>query len=337
MRIYIFTLLMNLKEVTMNIKTVSNAKILIGLLIAILVFTSCSKKESDIDKSFLNNREKKESYVVGTDLAMMIKAAGNYQEQFSKDVFFKGFTDRFGDQELQIGIEEIRKIMNSATDSVIVNMDTVKVGIYNTIKDKQSYIFGAFHADMIAHSIETFNFKAFQKGFNDEFDNIPRLLSDEEIRAVKEYSRKWVEKIMSSGDPALSAEEKEKIYKEYLVENSKREIVKTLPSGLQYAVIKEGSGANVPDDSTMVKVNYRALFIDGREFDSSYKKGQPAEFMLKYVIAGWREGIKLMPVGSKYKFFVPAELAYGKEGLQDVPPNATLIFEVELLDIAKNQ
>ncbi len=321
----------------MDIKTVFKVKVMFSLMIAVLILAGCSKKESEFDKSFLNNRERKESYVVGTDLAMMIKSAGNYQEQFSKDIFFKGFSDRFEDLELQIGIEGIRKIMNSAADSVVVNMDTVKVGIYNTIKDKQSYIFGAFHADMIAHSIETFNFKAFQKGFNDEFDNIPRLLSDEEIRAVKEFSRKWVEKIMSSGDPALSAEEKEKIYKEYLVENSKREMVKTLPSGLQYVVIKEGSGDKVPNDSTMVKVNYRALFIDGREFDSSFKKGQPAEFMLKYVIAGWREGIQLMPVGSKYKFFIPADLAYGKEGLQDVPPNATLIFEVELLDIAKNQ
>jgi len=328
---------MNLKEVIMNKKSVSAAKILITALITVLVFTGCSNKESDFDKSFLNNRERKESYVVGTDLAMMIKSAGNYQEQFSKDIFFKGFTDRFEDLELQIGIEEIRKVMNFAADSVVLNMDTVKVGIYNTIRDKQSYIFGAFHADMIAHSIETFNLKAFKKGFNDEFENIPRLLSDEEIRTIKEFSRKWVEKIMSSGDPALSAEEKEKIYKEYLTENAKREIVKTLPSGLQYAVIKEGSGDKVPNDSTTVKVDYRALFIDGREFDSSFKKGQPAEFMLKYVIAGWREGIQLMSVGSKYKFFVPAELAYGKEGLQDVPPNATLVFEVELLDILKNQ
>ena len=328
---------MNLKEVTMNVKSVSKAKILISIMIAIFVLTGCSKKESDFDKSFLNNRERKESYVVGTDLAAMIKAVGNYQEQFSKDVFFKGFNDRFSDLELKIGVDKIKEIMDLSADSNYVNMDTVKVGSFTLNIDKQSYIFGAFHADMILKSVETFNLKAFQKGFNDEYQNIPRLLSGEEISAVKEFSRKWVERIMSSGDPALPAEEKEKIYKEYLTENAKRELVKTLPSGLQYAVIKEGKGEKVPDDSTMVKVNYRAMFIDGREFDSSYKKGQPAEFILKYVIPGWREGIKLMPEGSKYKFFVPAELAYGKEGLQDVPPNAALVYEIELLEVQKNQ
>lgn len=304
-------------------------------LIAGIIFSGCSKNENSIDKYFLNNKERKESYVLGTDFALMIKSAGDYQNQFSRDVFINGFTDRFNDKELPIKIENINQLMKAAADSNIVNFDTVKVGSFTSIKDKQSYIFGAFHADRILPSYETFNFQAFQKGFDDEYGNMPKLLSEEEINAVKESSRKWIEKIQSSGDPALSAEEKEKIFKEYLAENSKRETVKVLPSGLQYAVLKEGAGNMVSSDTTMVKVAYRAFFVDGREFDSSYKLGAPVEFTLSQVIKGWREGIRLMPAGSRYKFFIPAELAYGKEGLQDVPPNAPLIYDVELIEIMK--
>lgn len=318
----------------MKIKLSVLTALIIGLMISSGIFTGCSKSEK-VDKAYLNNRERKESYVIGTDFAQMVKNAGNYQDQFSRDIFFKGFSDRFSDIELPISIERVNKIMNSVADSNIVNLDTVKVGQYITIKDKQSYIFGLFHADRILPSSETFNYQAFQKGFNDEFDSNPRLLTDDEIISVKEKSKKWVEKIQSSGDPALSAEEKEKIYREFLVDNAKREAVKTTQSGLQYVVIKKGSGERIENDTTVVKVNYRAFFIDGREFDSSFRKGSAAEFTLGQVITGWREGIKLMSVGSRYKFFIPSELAYGKEGLQDVPPNAPLIYDVELIGIMK--
>lgn len=119
----------------------------------------------------------------------------------------------------------------------------------------------------------------------------------------------------------------------FLKENAKKEGVKTTASGLQYQVLKEGDG-KAPKATDVVKVHYKGTLLDGKEFDSSYKGGQPIEFPLNRVIPGWTEGVQLMKEGAKYKFFIPAKLAYGERGAGGViPPNATLIFEVELLEV----
>lgn len=119
----------------------------------------------------------------------------------------------------------------------------------------------------------------------------------------------------------------------FLAENAKKEGVKTTASGLQYIVTVEGTGPS-PKETDKVKVHYRGTLLDGVEFDSSFKRNMPAEFPLNRVIRGWTEGVQLMKVGSKYKFFIPAELAYGANGAgQLIGPNATLIFELELLEI----
>ena len=114
--------------------------------------------------------------------------------------------------------------------------------------------------------------------------------------------------------------------------NKKKEGVKTLPSGLQYKVLKDGSGktATATDEVT---VNYRGSFIDGAEFDSSYKKGTPLTFQVDKIIPGWKEALQLMKEGSKWQLFVPPELGYGERSVGPIPPNATLIFEVELVAI----
>ncbi len=120
---------------------------------------------------------------------------------------------------------------------------------------------------------------------------------------------------------------------QFLAENAKKEGVKTTASGLQYKALKEGTGPK-PKATDTVTVNYRGTFIDGKEFDSSYKRNQPATFPLNGVIKGWTEGLQLMPVGSKYMFYIPPALAYGERGYPGaVPPNSVLIFEVELLSI----
>lgn len=107
----------------------------------------------------------------------------------------------------------------------------------------------------------------------------------------------------------------------------------TTASGLQYEVITEGTGAS-PSATDQVSVHYAGTLTDGTEFDSSYKRGQPATFPLNRVIPGWTEGVQLMKVGSKYKFTIPGNLAYGERGIPGtIPPNATLVFEVELLEI----
>jgi len=122
--------------------------------------------------------------------------------------------------------------------------------------------------------------------------------------------------------------------KKFLQENAKRPGVKTTPSGLQYEVIVQGNGPKPSGPKAKVKVHYRGMLLDGTEFDSSYKRGEPAEFELDQVIKGWSEAVQLMTVGSKYKFYLPPDLAYGDRevGGGVIPPGSTLIFEVELLE-----
>lgn len=119
---------------------------------------------------------------------------------------------------------------------------------------------------------------------------------------------------------------------EFLAANKSKEGVVSLPSGLQYKILKAGTGPK-PTASDTVVCNYRGTLINGTEFDSSYKRNQPAKFAVSGVIKGWTEALQLMPVGSKWQLFIPSDLAYGENGQTGIPPNSTLIFEVELISI----
>ncbi len=130
---------------------------------------------------------------------------------------------------------------------------------------------------------------------------------------------------------ATSPEENKATSEAFLAENAKKDNIITTESGLQYEILQQGEGA-FPSASSHVTVHYRGTTIDGKEFDSSYSRNAPASFPLNRVIAGWTEGLQLMNVGAKYRFFIPSELAYGTRGAgPDIGPNETLIFEVELL------
>lgn len=120
---------------------------------------------------------------------------------------------------------------------------------------------------------------------------------------------------------------------QFLAENSEREGVKVTDSGLQYLVLKEGTGTVHPSATRQVKVHYQGTLLDGTEFDSSYKRGEPISFKLNQVIKGWQEGLQLMVEGEKVRLFIPYDIAYGKSGSGPIPAGATLIFDVELIDI----
>jgi len=150
-------------------------------------------------------------------------------------------------------------------------------------------------------------------------------------------SQDEMQQVLTSFQQRMIAKQRERQRAEgtaFLAANKAKEGVKVLPSGLQYKVIKKGTG-KTPTASDKVKTHYRGTFIDGTEFDSSYKRNRPAEFLVTKVIPGWTEPLQLMKEGGKWELYIPANLAYGEGGRGGIPPNSTLIFEIELLEVVK--
>jgi FKBP-type peptidyl-prolyl cis-trans isomerase FklB len=199
------------------------------------------------------------------------------------------------------------------------------------IKDKESYSLGyQFGQTMKAQGVDI-NLDTYASGIRDALSGTTPQLSQDEMRnTVTELQKRLAaarqKEMKEIGDKNLAEG------KAFLENNKKKEGVTTLPSGLQYKVLSQGSG-KTPKATDSVTVNYRGTLIDGKEFDSSYKRGQPATFQVGKVIPGWTEGLQLMKEGSKWQLFIPPQLAYGDRGTGPIPPNSTLIFDVELLSV----
>lgn len=205
-----------------------------------------------------------------------------------------------------------------------------------TQKDKVSYALGMSMGKDLGAKLHQGSVEVDQtillRGVKDALSGSKLLLTDDEVKAVfaqlnAEVRKRLEEKAKIAGD----ANKKEG--DEFLAANKAKDGVVTLPSGLQYKIITEGTGPK-PTATDSVTCNYRGTLISGIEFDSSYKRGQPATFQVNGVIKGWTEALQLMPMGSKWQLFIPAELAYGAQNKSaEIGPNSTLIFEVELLSI----
>ena len=199
-------------------------------------------------------------------------------------------------------------------------------------KDKVSYSIGLDIGSTFKKQGMDINADVLLAGLRDALSGAKPLMTEEQIKeTMTAYSKMMMEKQTAAAKEkgSKAAAEGEK----FLAENKTKEGVKTTPSGLQYKVIQEGSGTP-PKESDTVVTHYKGTLINGTEFDSSYKRNEPATFPVNKVIKGWTEGLQLMKPGSKYQLFVPANLAYGERGAgQDIGPNETLIFEVELLSV----
>jgi FKBP-type peptidyl-prolyl cis-trans isomerase FklB len=201
-----------------------------------------------------------------------------------------------------------------------------------TQKDKLSYTIGVNVGRNMKQLPSEIDLETFMKGFKDAFSGAKTILTNEEMQAVmvafqKEMSAKQAEKLKALG------EKNKKEGEAFLEENKKKKDVKTLASGLQYKVLKEGTG-KIPKSTDKVSVHYKGTLIDGTEFDSSYKRKEPTTFPVTGVIPGWTEALQLMKVGSKWQLFVPSKLAYGERAAgPNIGPNSVLIFEIELLEI----
>ena len=199
-------------------------------------------------------------------------------------------------------------------------------------KQKTSYAIGLDIATSLKRQEFEVDAKALTAGIADGFAGKPALTEEEMKAALMDLQKSAMAKAEEKQKAA--AEKNLKAGEAFLAANAKKEGVKTTASGLQYKVLKSGSGPS-PKSTDTVKVQYEGKLIDGTVFDSSIERGEPAVFPLDHVIPGWTEALQLMKVGSKYQLFIPAKLAYGEHGPGPIGPNSTLIFEVELLSIEK--
>jgi len=206
---------------------------------------------------------------------------------------------------------------------------------FRTQKEKQSYAIGMNTGRSLKDNSIDIDYAALIKGIKDAFSGGNTLLTEQEAReTIAALQRDQLAK-----QPLIRKMLVEKNKKEgdaFLAENKKKDGVKTLPSGLQYKVLTEGKGAS-PKASDTVSVHYRGTFMDGTEFDSSYKRNEPAAFPVNGVIKGWTEALQLMKEGSKWQLVIPPHLAYGESGGPGIPPHAVLIFEVELVKIGAKE
>jgi FKBP-type peptidyl-prolyl cis-trans isomerase FklB len=198
-------------------------------------------------------------------------------------------------------------------------------------KDKLSYTIGVLTGSNLKQQSVDVNPDVMAKGIKDAFVGAKPLLSDQEMREVKAAFQKEMAGKQVEKRNAL-AEKNKKEGEAFLAENKTKEGVKTLPSGLQYKVIWEGTGKN-PKATDAIVAHYRGTRIDGSEFDSSYQRDEPVTFKLDQVIKGWTEALVLMKEGAKWQIFIPSSLAYGENGSGPIEPNATLVFDIELLRV----
>ncbi len=211
--------------------------------------------------------------------------------------------------------------------SFTLNAQKVKDIKLKTHNDSLSYAFGISIAENLkSQKVENINPLAIGRAFQDFYHDESKIKKDD----ANDMIQKYFEDMEAKKHQATIDEGKK-----FLAENAKKPGVITLPSGLQYKVLKEGTG-NIPTASDKVKVNYEGTLIDGTKFDSSYDRGEPVVFGVTQVIKGWTEALQLMKEGSVWMLYIPSDLAYGsRQAGKDIKPFSTLIFKVELLSIVK--
>jgi len=199
-------------------------------------------------------------------------------------------------------------------------------------QDQLGYSYGYVMGRTNAETLKDLNLNAFIQGIKEGSSGQKATLTDEEMaKALGQYKQRSEAKQMLEFKKI--AEDNAKVGTAFLLENAKKSNVITRPSGLQYMILQQGTG-KLPTAKSKISVNYEGRLLDGTVFDSSFARNEPVEFQVSQVIQGWTEGLQLMKEGAKYRFFIPAKLAYGEIGAGDtIGPNSTLIFDIELLKV----
>ncbi len=211
-----------------------------------------------------------------------------------------------------------------------------------TDKQRNSTMIGMDIAKSLKPMKDEVDMATLQRAINDVFaDKKPLLNEEQAMKVMQTFAQKMQvkqqeEAAKKQAEMEVQGKKNVEAGAKFLAENSKKTGVVTTASGLQYQVLTAGKGAK-PTASDSVKVHYTGTLLDGTKFDSSIERGEPAQFVLNSVVPGWTEALQLMPVGSKYKLWIPSKLGYGEQGTPGgpIPPNSTLVFDVELIEIVK--
>ena len=322
-------------------------KKIIGIVsLAALVATSCGKGKRTMASGFdgVKTQSDSVSYFIGLDIAQNFKM-NNIDRLFSASAFDKGIKDGFAGAELLLekaaGNDLIMSTIGELrADTTKFSFKPTSISAFKSLANKNdsiSYFLGSdIAAGLTGNGFDKyFNESSFYKGLEDGFTEATPIIS-------KEDGEKVAMAIMESEKGNIMAAQKEKFQDKiiegetFLNQKSAEEDVVTLPSGLRYKIIKEGNGAK-PAATDVVSTHYHGTLIDGTVFDSSVDRGEPTEFPVNRVIAGWTEALQLMPIGSKWELYIPYQLAYGEQGTRGIDPYSTLIFEVELLKILSEE
>jgi FKBP-type peptidyl-prolyl cis-trans isomerase FkpA len=312
-----------------------------GAVVSVLAATLWMSAAVAQEKTSLATDRDKVSYAVGLDVAHAIAPVA---QDMDTAAFEQGVRNAFAGGKPAMGKEEAVAIDHALRARVAARMgkagpgatsgstpgaqppavDKVKVG---------QLVGGQMIGPSLASIKDEVELPVLLQAIRTSLAGRPALLSDADAKATLTVFSKHMQDAMQA-KAALTGDKNKAEGEAFLARNKAVKGVFVTPSGLQYTVLRQGAGAP-PKPGDRVRVNYRGTLLDGTVFDSSYDRGEATEFGLDEVIPGWREGVSLMPVGAKYRFWIPADLAYGAKGTPGGPvgPNATLVFDVELMSI----
>jgi len=305
------------------------------------LLASCSGVS--VDKAKIETAQDSVSYVIGAEYgAGMAESLETFPGGLTSEIFLEAFVAGFNGDSAEIVVDDPRSyFMEYIQAAEAAEADSTGSEYEASNKDSISYILGHGEGDRVAMGMGTFpggmNMEAFIDAFVCTFQGDSSRIK---VDNAQEYINDYVMKAQAAEEEAaaIAAEEEAKTNetaiagRAFLAENAAKEGVVTTASGLQYKVLKEGTGAK-PTIEDRVKVHYHGTLIDGTVFDSSVERGEPLDLSVNGVIPGWSEALQLMSVGSKYTLYIPYELAYGANGAGTIPPYSALIFDVELLGI----
>lgn len=255
--------------------------------------------------------------------------------EISAEKLANGFNEFAAGSATMTGAESMQVLQGFMMNHQMKSEDTTVVLTYSaSLLDSVSYALGVNVSESFKNQgVEGLNGTVLAQGFVDYSKNKPMITAEASLNVLQAFMMK--QQVLQAEKDKLSAGPMIAEGEQFLAENAKRAEVTTLPSGLQYEIVKKGNGA-IPTMASTVSTHYHGTLINGTVFDSSVERGSPAQFGVGQVIAGWTEALQLMPVGSKWKLFIPYNLAYGERGAGEmIKPYSTLIFDIELLEIVE--